>query len=210
MITILTNNKIKGQLFVHYLKQVAGVENTINAFTKKVHYLNPDQLLIDTTDFKLMDMLKLTAKLNHYNITLLLDPAYPTDALPLFIRTGVRKILYNDNLHNLQTILSRPFTKPMDLVDVCKVIPIHTYFDKTILKDNHYYKGLLDKHIKRNNKLKKPITEEEQKRINQLIKDKIFPNSTVHYNGKVRPRPSKKSKNHLTNTKRYAIIKEKE
>lgn len=208
MITILTNNKMKGQLFVHYLKQVAGVENTINSFTKKVHYLNPDQLLIDTTDFKLIDMLKLTAKLNHYNITVLLDPNYPTDALPLFIRTGVRKILYNTNLTDLIKILSRPFTKPMNIVDVCKVIPLHSYFDKTVLKDNHYYKELLDKHMKRNKKNKLPITEEEQKRINQLIKDNIFPNSTVHYNAKVRTRT--KSKNHLTNTKRYAIIKEKE
>lgn len=208
MITILTNNKMKGQLFVHYLKEVAGVENTISAFIKKVHYLNPDQLLIDTTDFKLVDMLKLTAKLNHYNITVLLDPNYPTDALPLFIRTGVRKVLYNTNLTDLIKILSRPFTKPMNIVDACKVIPLHSYFDKTVLKDNHYYKELLDKHMKRNKKNKLPITEEEQKRINQLIKDNIFPNSTVHYNAKTRTRT--KSKNHLTNTKRYAIIKEKE
>lgn len=208
MITILTNNKIKGQLFVHYLKEVAGVENTINSFIKKVKYLNPDQLLIDTTDFKLIDMLKLTAKLNHYNITLLLDPAYPTDALPLFVRTGVRKILYNDNLHNLQTILSRPFTKPMDFIDTTKPLQLSKYFSSMVIDGSNYYKELFEKHLKRNKKWKKSITQEEQQRINNLIKQGIFPSSTYYYNARIRKRP--KSKNYLTKTKRYAIIKIKE
>lgn len=208
MISILTKNKMKGNLLVNYLSphiQIAGVENTITNFTKRINYLRPNQILIDTTDFKLTDMINFTTDNLHFNPIIILDTNYIPEAFPLFIRAGVRKITYNNEpITNLITLIKAKINEPASFIELNKPLNLPQYFTTTTMYGDTHYNELFSKYIRSYKRKNITLTQKEQEKINELIKQNIFPSRPYFFESFHKKRP--KNKRLLTNYLKNAII----
>lgn len=208
MITILTKNKMKGSLLVNKLSphiQIAGVETTISNFIKRNNYLRPNQILIDTTDFKLIDMLTFTIDNLHFNPIIILDTNYIPEAFPLFIRAGARKITYNNEpITNLITLIKAEINEPAPFIELTKPLQLSQYFTTTTMYGDTHYNELFNKYIRSYKRKNIILSQKEQEKIKELIKQNIFPDSPYFFESFHKKRPH--NKRLLTNYLKNAII----
>lgn len=208
MIAILTKNKMKGNLLVNYLSsyvQIAGIETTISKFTKRINYLQPNQILIDTTDFKLTDMLNFTIDNLHFRPIIILDTNYIPEAFPFFIRAGARKITYNNEpIQNLIPLIKAKVNHPASFIDLTKPLQLSQYFTTTTMYGDTHYNELFSKYIRSYKRKNITLTQTEQEKIKLLIKQNIFPSSPYFFESFHKKRPQ--NKRLLTNYLKTAII----
>ena len=193
--TILTHNDLQARLLVKELSktfQINGYETDIHKFIKRVNYSNPKQLLIDTHNFALQDILKLLIKFNHKDITLIVDETYPNYAYPLFIRIGVRKIMYNPSLKTLKTLLKQPFTPSLPYKDISKLVNLPQYLQSITFPAGFYSPRAFNRYIRQKRNLPTKMTKKEQETINKLVKMGVFPSNiddfAMRYRRKVLPK----------------------
>ena len=191
--TILISNDLKARLLIKELSktfQINGYETDIKKFIKRVNYSNPKQLYIDTNGFDLQDIFKLLIKFNHKDITLTMNETYPDYAYPLFIRIGVRKIIYNPTLRSLKTLLKQPFTALLNYKDISKIENLPLYFQSITFPAGFYGPKVFNQYIRKKRNLPTKMTKKEQETIDKLVKMGIFPsnidNFALRYRKKVR------------------------
>lgn len=187
--TILTNNDLKARLLIKELSkhfQINGYETNIQKFIKRVNYSNPKDLYIDTTNYNLQDIFNLLIKFNHKNITLIVDPTYPDYAYPLFIRIGVRKIIYNPTIKIIKNTLKQPFTSSLPYKDISKILNLPQYFKDITFPAGFYSPRAFNRYIKQKRNLPVKMTKKEQEIVNKLVKMGVFPQNIDNYSARYR------------------------
>lgn len=187
--TILINNDLKARLLIKELSktfQINGYETDIQKFIKRVNYSNPKQLLIDTNGFDLQDIFKLLIKFNHKDITLIMNETYPEYAYPLFIRIGVRKIIYNPSINTLKTLLKQSFTPLLPYKDISKILNLPQYLQSITFPAGFYSPRAFNRYIRQKRNQPTKMTRKEKEIINKLVKMGVFPSNIDNFSARYR------------------------
>ena len=184
MITILTDKKLRGALYVKHLSrffEVSGYETSFKKLRKRVKYLNPDKILIDT---KIPLRLLIPFFISTDKDIILVNHDYPNYYIPIFYRLNVK--LTPPHLQSITALLSQPKSTAY-YMDISKQLKLPKYFDAISFPPHIHTPQLFAKYLRIKNKLPTPLNKIEEQRIQELVNNNTFPRDTTPFTPDYRP-----------------------
>ena len=177
MITILTDKHLKGKLYVKHLSQffeVSGYEVNIKKFLKRIDYINPDKVLIDTKRpiEKFIPFFINTTK------DIVLVNNYPTYYVPIFYRLKIK--ITPPDLKSITTLLSQPKTTA-HYMDITRPLNLPEYLTPISFLSNIHSPLLFAKYIRLKSNLPTQLNDIERQKIQYLVNIGAYPQDTTPF-----------------------------